>query len=162
MWKQYKDTDYYLSPDGRIMRRYKKGDILLSGYMHRRRDKKGSDYYVFKAYGSEVTLARAMWETFIGKIPSDHRIIHKNGIKTMNGIDNLACVPLERLGSLTGGKTRITQTVVDLDSGKTYIGTRAAGKMLHISRQTVSDYCNNKVKKPMYNLMWGEKRYEID
>ena len=36
-----------------------------------------------------------------------------------------------------------------------YKGTREAGKALHISRQTVSDYCNGKVKKPMFKIRWA-------
>ena len=162
MWKQYRDTDYYLSPDGMISRKYKKGMKPLKGYMHYRRRKKGHDYWVFKAYGNEVVLARAMWETFRGEIPSDCNIIHKNGIKSMNNIDNLICAKREKAGSETGGRTRMAQEVIDLNTGRIYQGTRMAGKMLHISRQTVSDYCNNKIKKPMFNLAWGEKRYAVD
>ncbi len=162
MWKQYRDTDYYLSPDGRIMRRYKTMDRPLKGYMHRRRSQKGSDFWVFKAYGEEVKLANAMWETYRGRIPSGYCISHKNGIKTMNNIDNLICVKRKNLGSLTGGRTRMASTVIDRDTGKIYRGTRQAGKSLHISRQTVSDYCNKRVKKPMFNLEWGDKRYAVD
>ena len=73
MWKQYKDTDYYLSPDGRIIRRYKKCDKPLKGYMHYRRNSRSGEYYVFKAYGSEVVLARAMWETYKGEIPKGYK-----------------------------------------------------------------------------------------
>lgn len=89
-------------------------------------------------------------------------IIHKNGIKTMNHIDNLACVSKPKNGHITGGRTRRTQQVINLDTGKIYQGTRQAGKALHISRQTVSEYCNGRVKKPMYNLMWGERRYAAE
>ncbi len=162
MWKQYKDTDYYLSPDGRIIRRYKKCDKPLKGYMHYRRNSHSGEYYVFKAYGSEVVLARAMWETYKGEIPKGYMIIHKNGIKTMNHIGNLACVSKPKNGHITGGRTRRTQQVINLDTGKIYQGTRQAGKALHISRQTVSEYCNGRVKKPMYNLMWGERRYAAE
>ena len=162
MWKQYRDTDYYLSPDGRIARRYKKGFRPLKGFMHWKRHQHGNDYYVFKAYGSEVILARAMWETFKGEIPSGHLIVHKNGIKTMNNIDNLMCVNKKNNGAMTGGRTRMTQTIIDKDTGKVYQGTRAAGRALHISRQTVSEYCNGRVKNPMFNLMWGEKKYIAD
>lgn len=35
-----------------------------------------------------------------------------------------------------------------------YRSTREAAEKLHISRQTVSDYCNMKVKKPMFDLSW--------
>ena len=162
MWKQYRDTDYYLSPAGKIIRRYKKGDKPLKGYMHWKRNQHGNSYYVFKCYGSEVVLSRAMWETFRGEIPSGCLIIHKNGIKTMNNLDNLICVDKKKNGIMTGGRTRIAQTIVDKDTGKTYQGTRAAGKALHISRQTVSEYCNGRVKNPMFNLSWGEKKYAVE
>lgn len=39
---------------------------------------------------------------------------------------------------------------------ETFNGTRQAGKHLNISRQTVSDYCNNKVKKKMCNIVWAD------
>ena len=110
MWKQYRDTDYYLSPNGSIIRRYKKGDKPLKGYMHWKRNQHGNSYYVFKCYGSEVVLSRAIWETFKGEIPSGCLIIHKNGIKTMNNLDNLICVDKKKKLILHFGENMIVGT----------------------------------------------------
>lgn len=48
-----------------------------------------------------------------------------------------------------------TLSIVDMENKCFYKGTREAGKALHISRQTVSDYCNGKVKKPMFKIRWA-------
>ena len=37
---------------------------------------------------------------------------------------------------------------------QSYPSTRKAGSALFLSRQTICDYCNNKVKKPIYDLRW--------
>ena len=43
---------------------------------------------------------------------------------------------------------------------KIFNGTRDAASQLFISRQTVSDYCNRKVAKPMYKLYWANELIE--
>lgn len=43
---------------------------------------------------------------------------------------------------------------------KVFQGTRDAAKQLFISKQTVSDYCNKKVAKPMYELYWAKDLIE--
>ena len=43
---------------------------------------------------------------------------------------------------------------------KIFKGTREAADKLIISRQTVSDYCNGKVEKPMYKLYWADELIE--
>ena len=48
--------------------------------------------------------------------------------------------------------------IYDMENKCFYKGTREAGKALHISRQTVSDYCNGKVKKPMFKIRFAKSR----
>lgn len=43
---------------------------------------------------------------------------------------------------------------------KVFKGTRDAADKLFISRQTVSDYCNKRVKNPMYKLYWADEFIE--
>lgn len=44
-----------------------------------------------------------------------------------------------------------------LTTKKIYKGTREAAKDLNINRQSVCDYCNRKVKNPIYRLKWLEE-----
>lgn len=42
--------------------------------------------------GKRVYVARAMWETFVGEIPKNMNIIHKNGDRWDNSIENLEII----------------------------------------------------------------------
>lgn len=53
----------------------------------------GHKYTVQQGYYRRVCqLHRRIWENHFGKIPDDHQIHHKNGIKTDNRIENLECI----------------------------------------------------------------------
>ena len=156
-WMQYKDTSYYLSDEGRVKHVLESGKVrILDGY--RKTNWKGHSTWMIKIAGEDLILKNIMWETFKGSIPKGYIVVHKNGCITMNDIYNLELITPEEAGKRYGGKTRLTRRVINKDNGKVYTGTRQAGEALNISRQTVSDYCNNKIKKPMYNLKWAKER----
>lgn len=88
-------------------------------------------------------------------IPDGYTIVHRNMVQSDNAAVNLKAVSRNELGVLYGGRTRMRKLVYDIEKNCFYKGTREAGKALNISRQTVSDYCNGKVKKPMFKLRWA-------
>lgn len=153
MWKQYKDTPYYASTYGRVKRIYKNGkEKILSPWIKKNRSR--SSYIVVKIHCKETVLAQLIYETFNGPIPSGYVVVHRNKVFTDNALVNLKLVDRRMLGSLYGGRTAARRLIYCYDNKCIYKGTREAAKALHISRQTVSDYCNNRVKKPMFRLRW--------
>ena len=105
--------------------------------------------------GKETSVTRSVYELFIGVIPDGYTIVHRNMVQSDNAAVNLKAVSRNELGVLYGGRTRMRKLVYDIEKNCFYKGTREAGKALNISRQTVSDYCNGKVKKPMFKLRWA-------
>ena len=65
---------------------------------------------------------------------------------------------LEELGKRTGhiSKSKRVVEVKDNEIIRDWRSARTAAKDLFVSYQTVMDYCNKKVQKPMYNLMWED------
>ena len=153
LWKQYRDTDYHFSSYGRVKRIYRHKERLLKPYKVSRRN--GSELWVVKVYGKETPVSRTVYELFIGTVPEGYNIIHRNKVQSDNAAVNLKAVSKKELGTLYGGRTRMQRLIYDMENKCFYKGTREAGKALHISRQTVSDYCNGKVKKPMFRLRWA-------
>ena len=157
IWKQYEDTGYYFSNFGRAKRKYKCGnERLLRPY--KVIPKKGSWRYVIKIYGKEKTFAPIIYKLFNGEIPDDHVVVHRNKVLSDNSAINLKAMPRTMLGTLYGGRTSKRKLIYCFDNKKIYKGTREAAKDLHINRQSVCDYCNNKVKNPLYRLKWFEER----
>ena len=153
LWNQYRDTVYCFSSYGRVKRKYRNNVRLLKPYKISCR--KGSDRWVIKVYGKETSVTRSVYELFIGVIPDGYTIVHRNMVQSDNAAVNLKAVSRNELGVLYGGRTRMRKLVYDIEKNCFYKGTREAGKALNIRRQTVSDYCNGKVKKPMYKLRWA-------
>lgn len=152
-WKQYKDTDYWVSDQGRVFRRWKSKDTEITGYRRtRKKSSNGKQIYV-KFYGKEKTLKNIIWETFRGPIPEGMMVVHKNGAATMNDLYNLELITQKESGQRYGHMSK-RRKIINLNTGKIYRGTRDAAAKLYISRQTVSDYCNGKIEKPAYRLAW--------
>ena len=62
----------------------------------------------------------------------------------------------KELGEIYGKATK-RRLIYDAIHDCYYKSTREAERKLFISRQTVSDYCNHKVKNPMFDLRWEKK-----
>lgn len=153
IWKQYRDTPYYASNFGRIKHVYKSGkERLLTPFKIKQR--KGSSYMAIKIHSTVTKLAIVVYESFNGPVPENYAVVHRNRVVSDNNLVNLKLVTRKELGTLFGGRTSTRKLIYCADNKKIYKGTREAAKDLHISRQTVSDYCNNRVKKPMYRLRW--------
>lgn len=154
VWKQYRDTTYDVSNFGRCRHRYKSREPrIMTPY--RKYPKRGPYYMLVKIDGKAVKLRTMIWETFKGPVPDDHCVIHRNKIPSITELSNLALVPRSELGTRYGGSTSQARLIYDIEKRKFYRGCRAAAKALYISRQTVCDICNGKVKKPMVRIRWA-------
>lgn len=149
----FKDK-YLASWDGRIFRECKNGKIYeLKGY------KKGNCYCV-KLSGKEFLFNRIIWETFKGPIPADYLVVKKIPILKENGMANLRLRTKVQHGRKTGPTSRSKQVVLLDDERKVvdyWASARKAAKDLFLSYQTVIDYCNEKVRRPLVNVRWARK-----
>ena len=71
---------------------------------------------------------------------------------------NLKVVSLKELGKLTGHISR-SKRVVEIKNKeivREWSSARKASIDLFINRQSICDYCNNKVEFPLFNLMWED------
>lgn len=84
-WKQYQDTNYYLSDSGQA-KNIKTGNILKGKIT-----KNGYIEWCFIIQGKKKSLLahRIIYETFIGPLDKNLVINHKNGNKQDNSIQNL-------------------------------------------------------------------------
>lgn len=155
VWKQVPDSDYYVSTQGRAKRTYKTTqDRLLKPY---RLNTDGREHKVLlKVHGRAQNFPRLLWTTFYGDIPSGHFVVKKDGTRNNLELNNLVLMTSTEIGKRFGGRTRTRRLIVDNRTGKVYRGTRAAADALHISRQTVCEYCNGNIQKPMLDISWCE------
>lgn len=155
-WKRYKNTDYYISDQGRVSHRYKNGKEYECGWFDKRHR---NHQMVAKINGKDKKISKLVYETFIGQVPKGKAIIHKNGLKKDNSIYNLKVVDPKVCGEKYGYKSK-NQYVYCKDNKTIYRSAREVSKHLPISRQTVTDICNGKVKKPCMNMYWYDEEKE--
>ena len=153
MWRQIEDTNYYIDVNGRIKKVYKnKNQKILRTY------RKGS-IQIIKINGKQRNVARLVVESFYRKLKKDEVVVHVNGIILDNRLENLKIMKKKEAGKITGALAK-QKTILLMENGEIkqiFKGTREAEKKLFISRQTVSDYCNDKVKHKMYDLILADK-----
>lgn len=116
-----------------------------------------------KIKDKEMNCARLVANAFIRKLKDSDRVYHKNHLEFDNYYRNLEILSLTELGKRTGhiSKSQRVVEVKDEEIIRSWSSARKAAKSLFISYQTVMDYCNKKVKKPMYNLMWEDDYFRI-
>ena len=151
----------YASINGEIKKKYKTTERLCSQYMKKNNPKAG---FLVKVDKKERSVARMVYQAFNGLIPKELVISHKDGFKWNNQIENLEAVTRAESGKRTGGKST-TKIVLKIDRAgnvvKKYNSTREAAKYEYMSRQTISDRCNGKIKKEFdlngYSYRWRDK-----
>jgi len=162
-WKRYKDTDYYVSDQGRIIHKLKNGkEREIFGTRWRDYKCKGSPQMVARVGSRHQKLIKnIVWETFKGEKPKGLLLVHKNGLYRDNSLYNLELMTPQECGRKYGGMTPRARKIINLDTGAIYRGIRGAGKGCFCSYQTITDICNGKVKRPCVNVFWwdGEKAY---
>ena len=156
MWKSIElDPRYEVSNFGRFRKKLKKGYRYLKPY-------KKHNLYVVKMKDKEYNCARLVASAFIRPLKNNEQVLHKNGLAFDNFYRNLEVLSPKELGKRTGHISR-SKRVVLIENGeikKSWRSSRKAAKDLFICRQTVSDYCNGKVKKKMLNLMWEDDYFD--
>lgn len=157
LWKQIQyDLRYEVSNLGRFRKKNK-----VKGYRYLKPYKK-HNLYVVKMNGKEYNCARLVANAFIKPLKSNEQVYHKNGLQFDNFYRNLEILTPKVLGKKVGHLSR-SKRVVEIKNNeiiRSWRSSRKAEKELFISRQTISDYCNNKTKKKMYNLMWEDDYFE--
>lgn len=158
IWKKIKyDPRYQVSNYGRFRKENPK-----NGYRYLKPFRK-HNLFLVKIKDKDMNCARLVANAFIKPLTPKDRVYHKNRFENDNRYQNLEVVSLEKLGKLTGHISR-SQRVVEVknnDIVRDWPSARKAAKDLYISYQTVMDYCNKKVQKPMYNLMWEEDYFNL-
>ena len=160
IWKSILNSKYEISNYGRVRKFYKYNYRYLNTF------RKGSIQIVkltIDGKGKDYNVAKLVAEIFIKKLKDDECVYHKNGIISDNRLSNIEIITRSEAGKRTGWQSH-RKGIVMLDKdgiiSKVFKGTRDAADKLFISRQTVSDYCNGKVEKPMYKLYWAVKLIE--
>lgn len=156
-WKQINNTLYEVSNLGRFRKKNKKGYRYLKPYK-----KQKCNSYVIKVNGKEKRCSRLVASAFIREVKDNEFVYHKNGLQFDNFYRNLEILNGKELGKRTGyiSKSKSVVLVKNGDIKRIFRSSREAGRKLYISRQTISDYCNGKTKKKMYNLMWEDDYFE--
>lgn len=158
IWKSIEyDPRYQVSNYGRFRKKNPK-----NGYRYLKPFRKRNLFQV-KIKDKDFNCARLVANAFIKTLSKEDRVYHKNKNESDNYYRNLEVVSLKELGKRTGhiSKSQRVVEVKDEDIIRDWPSARKAAKDLFISYQTVMDYCNNKVKKPMFNLMWEEDYFDM-
>ena len=157
LWKPIEyDTRYQVSSYGRFRKKNPK-----NGYRYLKPFRK-HNLFLVKIKDKDFNCARLVANAFIKQLASNDRVYHKNKIEFDNYYKNLEVISLKELGKLTGYISK-SKRVVEVKNGeiiRDWPSSRKAAKDLYISYQTVSDYCNNKVESPMFNLMWEDDYFD--
>ncbi len=148
---------YQANFDGQVRRVYKAKTKIISQYF------KSNKTLVVKLIYDEVKVAQVIWNTFKGEIPKGYNVVHINGIKTDNCINNLKLISKHELGVKYGGNSR-RKGVIKLDRYGNevdyYRSARQAGIQNYTSYQTIADYCYGKQKNILsdngFTYVWGD------
>lgn len=151
------DTRYQVSNYGRFRKKNPK-----NGYRYLK-PFRNHDLFLVKIRDKDMNCARLVANAFIKTLNKDDRVYHKNNLEFDNYYKNLEIVSLKELGKRTGhiSKSQRVVEVKDNEIIRDWTSAREAAKDLFINRQSVCDYCNNKVKNPLYNLMWEDDFFDM-
>jgi hypothetical protein len=107
----------------------------------------------FKGKIREVRICNLMkmcFEDIIGAKPSpEHVLYRKNGVMSDDTASNLEWIKREKLGKMTGTRSRSKAVAKINKSGEVvevYSSTREASKKCFLSYTSISNYCNGKNK----------------
>lgn len=159
MYEEWKNIDYdpryQVSNLGRFRKKLKKGYRYLKPF-------RKHYAFVVKIKDKEFVCARLVAHAFIKPLTPEDRVYHKNKMEFDNYWRNLKVMSLQELGKRTGHISQ-SKRVVEVQNNeiiREWRSARRCAKDLFISYQTVNDYCNNKVKKPMFNLKWEDDYFK--
>lgn len=158
IWKQIPiNPKYEVSNFGNFRKKNpKNGYRLIKAY--RKHNK-----FVVTINGKELTASRIVANAFVKQLVEGDVVFHKNGLENDNYYKNLLIVDRKYVGERTGhiSQSRPVVEIIDNEIKRRWRSARQASKELFINRQTVSDYCNNRVKKKIFNLMWEDDYFDL-
>ncbi len=157
-WKSIEyDPRYQVSNYGRFRKKNPK-----NGYRYLTPFRKKNLFQV-KIKDKDMSCARLVANYFIKRLDPNDRVYHKNKLENDNYYGNLEILSLRELGKRTGhiSKSQRVVEIKDNEIVRDWPSARKTAKDLFCSYQTVIDYCNNKVKKPMFNLMWEDDYFDM-
>ena len=162
-WISGYEGKYFLNNLGEFYRVYKTASPKqLRGYIsHGRYVVKLTSNKTTKEYGAHILV----WKAFNGTIPKGYIVARKTGILLEIQLHNLYLITKSEWGKKTGHRSASYEVIELDDSGNeinSWRSARRAAKDLHCSYQTVMNICNKKVKKPLFNLKWGEMPIKRD
>lgn len=152
-FRRYKDTNYYLSRMGTIKRRCTYKDLDVKGYME-------NSKYCFYCKGKAVIFARAMYEAFRGSVGANYRVIHINGIKTDNRLENLKKATISEASSYNR-RGRGYKEIINNLTGETYRSREECGKALGYTAEVIGKICKRTYKHHTgLDLSYIKEQYE--
>lgn len=155
-WRESKLPNLYISNKGRFRVQSKTGWRYYFPY-------KFKNTIQIKYKQKEYKANRLVYETWHGEIPDEYCVYAKNGIKHEITASNLKVATREKLGRLTGYKSKSREVALLDDQGEVieeFRSTREAARNLYVSHQTVSNSCNDKWDSKaggVYNFKWLEE-----
>jgi hypothetical protein len=110
----------------------------------------GNQFFV-KIDGKEESAIRIFAKAFLGLKPN--QVCYLQGKLSL---ENIKIYSKQDLARKTGKMAKSIPVGLFINKKKVneWISARDAAKDLYISNQTVCDYCNQKTKKPLYDLRW--------
>ncbi|MGG4200732.1 NUMOD4 domain-containing protein [Peribacillus frigoritolerans] len=166
VWKVIEGSDekFLISNYGRFKRLYKRTDMILLPYLHKRSGNLMIKVQ-FKNKVKKYNISHLVAYHFVGNPKQGEVLHHKNLIKTDNYFVNLEFITNEKLGKKTGFKSS-SKPVVRLDKDtmevlEEYRSVREAGRKCFFSYQTVLDRCNKKSKPSDGNVFMFAEEYEL-
>ena len=152
VWKQWRDTPYFFSNCGRVKRTFSYGERLVEPF-----NKKSPNNKIRKSVSigdRAYTVARIVYELFVGEIPKGYVVHHKDNCYFNNDYMNLEVLTFKEEGNKVGKRTRRSKKVYCLDKGKYYKSATEAGKDLYITSNAIGQICNGKTKNPSVRVQW--------
>lgn len=138
-WARWRDTNYWVSDEGRIKHIYPNGKVVfMKGYR---------DNGVVKVHlgTSKYTFQNVVWEAWKGTIPDGYVIVHKNECITMNDLYNLEMIT--RREHARRQKLKTGYWVRDMQTNKTYKSLRECEKAVHKNRKDITKDCNGQQRR---------------
>ena len=159
-FKQYKNTKYYSSICGEIYSSISNKILKPS-----RRGRGAKKYlYIDINFGNgqkHCSIHRIVYETWIGDIPNDKIVLHKDDDETNNSVDNLFLgTQKENIADCFKNKNRVGNlwilTILDKEKGETLCFCPASDFIGYCGHQNK----NGSLSK-FFNKNWFKKRYCI-
>lgn len=153
---EYRGKRAYITPNAEIYVIHNNGKKTH----HSIYKKHGEEVYVVKIFYHEYNISTLMGKYYFKGFDTKKHLIIRKDKKKGYEIDNCKMVNKAKYNKITGFMSNKNQRVGLYENNKLVKIYKSARQVndLGICSQTVCDYCNGKVKKPMYDLRWLDKK----